>query len=119
MHTVIFEIDSSEIDKIAGEFREALLKSKIVCKSSAQLSTCVETFLYRKGIKLWLTENIYGSYQILTMDTDISASCTLSSPQPWWNGYNVLSTPVQPTIPILFRFFDSNDALLFKMTYLD
>lgn len=123
IHNIIYEIPIQNLADIANEIRKPLLEQQIVI--NPVLSDCIDVHLIRSGITRWLAQNIDGPYQMLTLINsknsylyDIPSN---SGAKQWWKpthrGYS--GELLSDNVPVLFRFEDPGDAMLFKMTFIE
>jgi len=122
IYNIIYDICYKELYNIAQEMRTTLLEKKIIINPS--LNDCINTYFVRKGITSWLSEYITGPFQILIFSHDntygVQDVPSIINEKPWWksthSGYS--GEYLNGVLPIVFRFEDEDDAMLFKMTYI-
>lgn len=122
---IVYEFPTKELTMIADETRNALLDKKLVMIPS--LDDCLQTYLHRKGMKKWLSENVTGPYQMYIMQNMTEQHSAYDGPmifstKPWFRNLKRHAYPgdeLLETTIVLFRFEDAGDAMLFKMTWLE
>ena len=128
-HNIILEIPMNCLTDIAGDLVEVANQKKVIVRPS--MLDCIETHLFRSGIKSWLAQNVQGGFVICVMEGAEKKmhydTGEAHYSKPWWKphaatgGYynSPISCPFSESVPILLRFEDSGDAIFFKMTYIE
>jgi hypothetical protein len=117
-HNIILEVSRDDLDNIYDEFRTHNLKAKI--NVDLNIKDAINTYLWREGIMNWMLQNVSGMYHIFYMCNDLRGDESpdfYGNSKPWWRQNSQVT--LHETIPILFRFEDSSDAMFFKITYVE
>lgn len=120
---VVLEIPMEDLATIARELTKAAAELK-TCVTISQ-EDCIKTHLHRSGIYSWIAQHTQGEYSICCMTQYGLQYYDMPIPvaqKPWYmkNGTGFqFNNILQESVPILFRFTEESDAILFKMTYVD